>query len=260
MRLPLHLRPLLLATSASACIAGAVAAQDGADAVVDAGRDRVVEGAAQQGQIDQLADETDELSATYSRLLDELDGLEVYNSYMSQQVGAQTNELAEVDDSMSRVTAVERQIVPLMLDMLDTLNEFIELDLPFHLTERQDRIARLRAQLDRADVTSAEKFRRICEAAQIEADFGRTIEAYRDEIDLGGSILEVNVLRIGRVGLYFQTVDQMRTGRYDRAAGGWRLVEGARVRDQVRRGIRIAERQLAPELLMLPVDAPEARP
>jgi hypothetical protein len=42
--------------------------------------------------------------------------------------------------------------------------------------------------MTRADVTNAEKFRRIMEAYQIENDYGNTIEAYRANIELEGSL------------------------------------------------------------------------
>ena len=105
--------------------------------------------------------------------------------------------------------------MPLMIRMLDGLEQFIQLDLPFLLEERLDRVERLRVLMERADVTLAEKFRRLTEAFQIENDFGRTIEIYKDALVLDGANLEVNVLRLGRIGLYYQTNDASSTGRWD---------------------------------------------
>jgi hypothetical protein len=55
-----------------------------------------------------------------------------------------------------------------------------------------------------ADVTNAEKFRRLIEAYQIENNYGNTIEAYRANIELNGVISSVDFLRLGRIALYYQ--------------------------------------------------------
>ena len=39
---------------------------------------------------------------------------------------------------------MERQITPLTLKMIDSLGQFVNLDLPFLLDERRQRVARLR--------------------------------------------------------------------------------------------------------------------
>jgi hypothetical protein len=90
----------------------------------------------------------------------------------------------------------------------------------------------------------------------MENDFGRTIETYRDTLTLDGVTLEVSILRIGRIGLYYQTMDASRTGRWDRAAGQWVRLEGSDSRYQVRQGLRMASKQIAPDLLLLPIEAP----
>jgi len=150
--------------------------------------------------------------------------------------------------------------MPLMIRMLDGLEQFIQLDLPFLRDERLDRVERLRLLMERADVTMAEKFRRLTEAFQIENDFGRTIETYRDDLAVEGATLEVDVLRLGRIGLYFQTNDAGKTGRWDPAAGEWAVLKGGLARNQVRQGIRMARKLVAPDLLLLRIQAPEVAP
>ncbi len=150
--------------------------------------------------------------------------------------------------------------MPLMIRMLDGLEQFIELDKPFLLDEREQRVNRLRALMERADVTLAEKFRRLTEAFQIENDFGRTIEVYKDALVLDGATLEVNILRLGRVGLYYQTNDASATGRWDEGAAQWTPLTDSASRNQVRQGIRIARKLVAPDLLLLEVPAPEVSP
>jgi hypothetical protein len=45
---------------------------------------------------------------------------------------------------------------------------------------------------------------------------------------------------------------------WDQQAGQWVALDGNESRNQVRQGLRIARKQVAPDLLLLPVPAPEA--
>jgi hypothetical protein len=112
--------------------------------------------------------------------------------------------------------------------------------------------------MERADVSMAEKFRSLTEAFQIENDFGRTIEAYQGTLVLDGATLEVSFLRLGRIGLYYQTGDASVTGRWNPETRDWEKLSGGEARNQVRQGLRMARKQVAPDLLLLPVEAPEA--
>jgi hypothetical protein len=128
---------------------------------------------------------------------------------------------------------------------------------PFLLEERQDRVASLRVLMERQDVTVAEKFRKVTEAFQIENDYGRTIEAYSDTLNIDGEKRLVSVLRVGRVALLYQTEDGDKSGAWDQNAGSW-IQLGNEYKNQIKFGLKIARKQVAPDLVLLPVDAPEA--
>jgi hypothetical protein len=119
-------------------------------------------------------------------------------------------------------------------------------------------VASLRTMMDRADVTIAEKYRRILEAFQIENEYGRTIEAYRGTLEVDGTSRTVNFLRLGRVALLYQTLDGREAGAWDRAEGTWTTLSG--YHNAIEQGIRVARKQVAPDLLRLPIPAAEARP
>jgi hypothetical protein len=106
--------------------------------------------------------------------------------------------------------------------------------------------------MDRADVTLAEKYRRILEAYQIELDYSRTLEVYADEIEADGVSRTVDVLRVGRAGLYYQTLDRQDAAYWDHQQKAWTPASTAE-RRAIQRGLRIASQQLAPELLELPL-------
>jgi hypothetical protein len=121
--------------------------------------------------------------------------------------------------------------------------------------ERKDRVANLQTLIDRADVTAGEKYRRIMEAYLVEVEYGRTIEAYRGELVVNNDARTVDFLRIGRVGLYYQTLDGGESGYWNSKRGAWEMLD-AGYRTAVRDGLRIARKQMPPELLTLPVNVP----
>lgn len=212
-----------------------------------------------QGKIEALTDETRKLYTEYKLVLDEIEGLRVYNRQLERQIANQEQELAQLSDSIDRVTVIERQITPLMLRMIDGLERFVELDLPFLLNERRDRVERLRDIMDRADVAVSEKFSQVLQAYQIENEYGRTMEAYGDTIDVGGTSYIVDVLKMGRVALVYQTSDGEQTGMWNASSNSWEPL-GDEYTAPVRNGIRMARQQLAPGLLVLPIiNAAEAQ-
>ena len=132
----------------------------------------------------------------------------------------------------------------------------VELDVPFLLEERTERVARLEALMIDPTVNDAEKFRKVTEAYQIENDYGRTIESYKGPLDIGGQTRQVEFLRIGRVAYMYQTEDGTISGVWDQDARRWE--EADSYKNEIRAGLKIAKKQVAPDLLLLPVSAPEA--
>ena len=239
-----------LSTSAS------VFAQATVDQVTQEGEKRADAGAAEQQRVEQIANQTDDLLNEFNTLAKVVDGLVTYNSLLQRQVNNQEEEKVALTESISNVALIERQIIPMMTRMLDSLEQFIELDTPFLLDERRERLERLRGMMVRSDVSSAEKFRRVIEAYQIENDYGRTIEAYKGTVPINGNPQEVDFLRIGRVSLAYQSVGGSHTGTWDKEAGDWAELEASEFKNQIADGIRVARKQVAPDLLIVPVAAP----
>jgi hypothetical protein len=142
--------------------------------------------------------------------------------------------------------------------MLDGLDQFVALDMPFDLDRRQGNLAQVRENLDRSDVSSAEAFRQVLELYSIELQYGRGIESYSDTITLNGVEREVDMLRIGRVALVYQTTDGNETGAWNKDTQSWDTLSAGDYASAVRKGVRIAKKQATIELLNMPVAAPEA--
>jgi len=192
----------------------------------------------------------------YRAVMKEVDGLIVYNTLLDRQIADQEQELSNLATSIDSVTDIERQILPLLTRMIDGLDRFVALDVPFLAEERRERVVALRDLLGRADVTAAEKFRVVMEAWQIENDYGRTIFAYTGELEIGGTNREVDFLQVGRVSLVYQTPDGVNSGVWDQNNRQW-VVLGNEYRNSIRQGLRLARNQIGPDLLLLPIAAPE---
>jgi len=226
------------------------------DRIVAAEELRIQQAQAAQDQIDGIVTETRSLAEEYRAVMKEVDGLIVYNTLLERQIADQEQELADLRTSIDQVQVIERQILPLLTRMIDGLERFVELDVPFLLDERTDRVENLKMLLERADVTAAEKFRVVMEAWQIENDYARTIFTYTDELQIDGVTREVDVLQIGRIALLYQTPDGNLSGAWDQRNRTWQPV-GTEFRNQIRQGIRLARNQVAPDLLLLPIAPPE---
>jgi hypothetical protein len=210
---------------------------------------------AQQSQerVNTIVEGTRSLTDQYRAINKESDGLKVYNRLMSAQTSGQGAVLDDISLSMEQVDVINRQIFPLMERMIDGLEQSVKLDVPFLMTERNNRKDTLKNMMARSDVSVAEKFRKVMEAYQIENDYGSSSEWYTETITIDGSPREFNILRIGRIGLYFQSDDTRITGRWDHQAREWVVDDSGR--NEIRKGLRMARQLIAPELLLIPLPA-----
>ncbi len=238
-------------------VAGGVFAQSATvDQVLQAEQRRLQLAQESQERINQVVEGTRSLGDQYRAINKEIDGLKVYNRLMTAQTNGQKATLEDISISVDQVDVINRQIFPLMERMIDGLEQSIALDIPFLMDERSKRIAALKEIMERSDVSVAEKFRKVMEAYQIENDYGSSNEYYVQSLEIGGSVREYNMLRIGRVGLYFQSDDTSVTGWWNAELGAYEEL-GNQHRNEVRKGIRIARQLIAPELVLVPVPAAE---
>lgn len=224
-------------------------AQEKVREIEQEGLQRIDEGQQAQKQVNSLHEDTRALIDEYYSHLKLVEGLRQYNSMLQKQLDNQAEEIDILQTSISNVATVERQILPLMSRMIDGLEQFIALDVPFLLEEREQRAEKLRALLLRADVTVAEKARRVLEAYQIENDYGRTIEAYKDKLALGNASFDADFLRIGRVALMYRTVGNEDVGFWDVQSDNWVELPGVPWRRYINQGLKVANQEIAPELI-----------
>jgi hypothetical protein len=206
---------------------------------------------ASQKRVEQLDDETSKALTDYRQLLAETLSLKAYNEQMGGQVKSQEAQIAEMTKQLDEIATTSREVLPLMNKMLDTLVKYVSLDLPFLPDERKQRVAQLQLMMSRADVSTSEKYRRLVEAYQIEMEYGRTIEVYQGKVN----DKTVDVLRIGRVSLMYQTLDARETGYWDADSKKW--VADNAYRSAITAGLKVAKKQAAPDFIEVAIHAPK---
>lgn len=233
-------------------------AQDAEDADIDAVLEQQSSANEDSQQSQDLIDSLDdEISADIARnraARQQINRLLIYNSNLETLVGDQDSEIASIEGQIADFGSVEQDVVPLMFEMIATLKQFIDLDMPFLQRERTDRIGRLEANMERADLAVSEKYRQIMEAYQIEASYGRNMEAYIGALLIDGAERRVDILRVGRILLAYQTLDRTEVGFWNKANGQWTTLDNS-YRREISDGLRIARKQMAPRLLELPIPA-----
>ena len=224
------------------------------ESILEIGRENQTLSANSQDLIDQTERQTDKIVNEFKVINKQVEGLKLYNAQKRIQIQAQLDLMDKLDEQLVQVVVMQRQIPPLAEKMLDTLETLVKLDTPFREEERRARIDLVRSSLAKPKVTASEQVRQVLEAYNIEAEYGRKIDTYEDKL-ADGTV--VNILVIGRIGMFYQTKDERTSGRWDNETGSWENLPGS-YRKPIRDGIRIAKKLAPTDMLLMPVVKGEA--
>lgn len=216
---------------ACACVVNPITPLQAADPLQDSIRLQSKAGhqaAKSQQQVDQLYDENQRLLEQYRSINSELRSLQQYDGHLQKMVSAQEQKITSLQQQMEEIDVTHREVIPLMARMMETLEQFIALDAPFLLDERRQRVAKLKKLLDQPDVSVAEKYRRVMEAYQVEAEYGRTMEAYPGSLQQSGQEKMVDFLRVGRLGLIYRSLDGHEMGFWNTSSRSWKSLSTLR--------------------------------
>ena len=229
-------------------ISGILSSSD-MESVLEVGRDNQLLSAKSQDNIDATERKTDKIVNEWKAVSKQVEGLKLYNEQKRIQIQAQLELMDKLDDQLVQVVVMQRQIPPLAQRMLESLESFIGLDTPFRIEERQNRIDLVRSSLAKPKVTASEQVRQVLEAYNIEAEYGRKIDTYESTLQDG---TVVNILVIGRIGMFYQTKDEQSSGRWNNETNSWDDLPGS-YRKPIRNDIRMAKKLAPTDMLMMPV-------
>jgi hypothetical protein len=205
-----------------------------------------------QEKIEELDEISKKVYFEYKDTLNEYKSLKNYDDQLSEIIDAQFTEISNINNQIDSLDDINIDILPLLKTMTNTLRKVINLDIPFLKEQRIERVNNLDELLLRADITTAEKFRKVFEAYQIEANFGKTIENYPGYIMLNGDEVAVDFFRLGRLGLYYRTPNGKETGFWNLNTNDWSH-EGSSLNDAIKVALDISNRQSPPNFITLPL-------
>jgi regulator of replication initiation timing len=206
-----------------------------------------------QQKIDRLYEQSLDLLTEYRNTVDETDNLRLYNDHVAKLVAGQEEVVTSLQKQINSIEDTKKGVVPLMYKMLDSLEKFIEADIPLKLETRKERVARIRDLMSNPNITTSERFRQVLEAYEIENDYGNLIAAYQGEVE--GKV--VDIVHVGRIALVAQSLDLKHAWVWDNSARKWTELP-EEYNKQVNYTIRMARKQVSNDLVKLPIFAAES--
>ncbi|MAK64768.1 MAG: hypothetical protein CMF75_08560 [Maricaulis sp.] len=249
-------RASLMATVAAGAFGGAAVAQ--LDQTLNVARANTTEGAQTQRRIDQLDDQRTDIELEYRALLEQIESQRLFVEQQEVFIRSQENEMESLESQIERVDGIQTDLAPMMREMVQNLEEFVNLDLPFRLEGENGRLARIEGLYELIDdpaISPAERYRVILNAYDIEASYGRSLNAYDDTVLEDGVPVNVKVLQIGRVAMIRQYDDGRMTIRHN-GSSDWENLPGS-YEANVTRAIRIAEEVTTPSVFLVPLPGPQ---
>lgn len=210
---------------------------------------------ASQEKIDKVSRQTEDMLQEYRKLEDGSEYQAAYTRELQELERTQLQQIEDLQEQIAQAQITRQRIVPLMRSMADALEKFVVLDLPFEQEERINAVLQLKQRLSQPELSVSAKFRLVLEAYQLEQSYGSTLAAWRGPLTLDEQELSVEFLRVGRIALYFQSLDGETSGYWDPQADAWVELDSQYNRDLLL-ALRVARNVVAPQLLQLPLRAP----
>ncbi|MBD1574293.1 DUF3450 domain-containing protein [Vibrio sp. S17_S38] len=212
-----------------------------------------------QVSINKNSDESFELQAEVEQLEAQIDNLSIYQRHLKKLVDSQEQEKVATQSQIEEIAQTRQGVVPLMYYMLDGYKKLIHEGTPVRMASREKRLDDLQQLMGRADISEAEKYRRILEAYQVEIDYGTKLGSYAGEITLADNDnRQVDLLYLGRVSLLARSKDAQHTWVWSQSSNQWQAVDGSQ-QVEINKAYALANKQQAPTLLNLPLSITQVK-
>lgn len=251
-------RASLMAAVAAGAVGGAAFGQSQTlNTMLNEAGNSTQQGAQTQTRIDQLDDQRTDIELEYRALLQQIESQRLFVEQQQVFIRSQENEVTSLEQQIERVDNIERDLAPMMREMVSDLEEFVNLDLPFQLEGEEGRLARIEGLYELVEdpaVSQAERYRVILNAYEIEASYGRSLVAYEETVIEGEAPINVDVLRFGRVAMV-RKYPNGRLTMLSSGAGDWVDLPGSYL-SNINRALRIAQEVTTPSVFLAPLPGP----
>jgi len=205
-----------------------------------------------QKQMDQWEKERSDLLLLYGQLQQEYETLVSENQDLMAAEQVQKNRNRNLAQQKITSLKIQKGLFPFVQTVYARLAALVEEDAPFLKEERAMRIKSLEKMMKDHGISVAEKYRRVMEALFVEAGYGSTIEVYQDKIIMGTETTIGNIFRLGRVSLFFLSLDRQHCARFNVAQNAWHPLSGDYL-PAICSAVEIGARKKPVELLSLPL-------
>ncbi len=205
-----------------------------------------------QQELDNWEDERLRLQSKYEIIKDEIEQLQIRRQTLKEQTVSQ-KELNETlirrKQESLRITSELKPFLEIIYQRIDTL---INSDASFLAKERNHRLKRLKEILDDSEAFIAEQFRKVMETLLVEAEYGNTIEVYRDKVFLSGREISGRIFRFGRISMFFLSMDNQSIAGFNQLKQSWEALDNRYIA-AVQAVIEMGAKRRPVELLSLPI-------
>jgi len=164
---------------------------------------------------------------------------------------------ASPEAALAVLSELDQRLNGMLAEAVLGLKQRVESGPPFLLEERRQRLDRLEKLIRDPAADVAEKYRRVLEAYRVEFDYAKSVEAYRDVLPIGNDERLVDFLSIGRLALYYQTLDGRESGLWRNDRRQWQRLAGEE-NEAIAQGLRTARKLEPPQLIVLPLPGPKS--
>lgn len=205
-----------------------------------------------QKERDLWREERRKLVDTYEALQQEQKQLKAQKDSLTQTSTAAGGRIASKAKQLADIEQISVQIQPFLVELIKRMHQQYNDDMPFLAGERGQRLDKLDGLVMDPQVAVSEKFRKIMEALMVEAEYGRTIEVYQETIEVENRAILANIFRLGRIALFYQTLDHKRCGFYNVVSATWSPLPNS-YNGSIHTAMDIGLKRRPVELLTLPI-------
>lgn len=215
-------------------------------------RDAITTRQETQQEQEQWRAERERLLARYEALEQTIAQLEIRKTALQQSNEEAGRRIAAKQKQLTDIEQIGTGIAPLVEEVIRHLETLVTSGMPFLQSERRMRIDRLEQLAADPEIAVSEKFRKVMEALMIEAEFGNTIEVYQETIAVNDQEMLTHIFRLGRMSLFYQTLDKNHCGVFNVATSHWESLPDA-YNAAIETAIEIGAKRQPVELLSLPL-------